>query len=209
MVSLRCGTWCWRQSWTRTWKSRRSFTGNATNLGRFQIWIRSRRSSTSKLGLAGWCGLIIGCWLCKQKVDQTDFYIRQNGPYWHIWQLWIWSKWKPVKKMKFKIRRHWLLPLERRVGDQTSLNQLLVQFLVSLVFFLHFSLSCEVHFSVSFVSFLWVSFFSFLCVSFFLSLFFSFLWVSFSCEFHLSVSCESHFFTCEFHFQFLVSYFFL
>ena len=28
-------------------------------------------------------------------------------------------------------RQHWLLPLERRVGDQTSLNQLLVQFLVS------------------------------------------------------------------------------
>jgi len=28
-------------------------------------------------------------------------------------------------------RRHWLLPLERRVGDQTSLNQMLVQFLAA------------------------------------------------------------------------------
>ena len=34
--------------------------------------------------------------------------------------------------IKLKPRQNWLLPLERRVGDQASLNQLLVQFLVSL-----------------------------------------------------------------------------
>ena len=30
-----------------------------------------------------------------------------------------------------KSRKNWLLPLERRLGDQASLNQLLVKFLVS------------------------------------------------------------------------------
>ena len=34
--------------------------------------------------------------------------------------------------IKWIPRQNWLLPLERRVGDQASLNQLLVQFLVSL-----------------------------------------------------------------------------
>ena len=32
---------------------------------------------------------------------------------------------------KLKSRKNWLLPLERRLGDQASLNQLLVKFLVS------------------------------------------------------------------------------
>ena len=32
---------------------------------------------------------------------------------------------------KLKSRKNWLLPLERRLGDQDSLNQLLVKFLVS------------------------------------------------------------------------------
>ena len=35
---------------------------------------------------------------------------------------------------KLKSRKNWLLPLERRLGDQASLNQLLVKFLVSFMF---------------------------------------------------------------------------
>jgi len=38
---------------------------------------------------------------------------------------------KSLENQEEFYRQHWLLPLERRVGDQASLNQLLVQFLAA------------------------------------------------------------------------------